>query len=190
MEVNEAIRKRRARRGLDAKKLPKRAVEGLIEAIRLSASCFNNQPWRIVLVQGERRMTQVKESLTKANAWATRSPLLMVVTAKKEEDCALSDRRDYYLFDCGLAVGQCLLAATESGLIAHPIAGYNPEMVRAAVGVPDDHVIITLVVIGFPSDDLSLLTEKQLALEKERPERKSVETCFFKDDWGVPFVQD
>jgi len=159
----------------------------LVEAIRLSASCFNNQPWKVVLVDEDGPLDELRESLSRGNRWATRAPLIIVVTAERDKDCLLSDRREYFLFDCGLALGQMMLMATSMGLIAHPIAGYRPEVVREVLSIPEDQVIITLVICGHPGNDTSLLSEKQLRDERERPERKPLNESFYLGRWGVPF---
>jgi nitroreductase len=184
MKVEEAIETRRARRAISDRSIDPGSVRRLMRAVRISASCFNNQPWRVLIVDKRELLDRVRDSLSRGNRWASRAPLIMVVCARIDDDCRLADRRDYYLFDCGLAVGQMLLAATEMGLIAHPIAGYKPEMVREALSIPEEYVIITLIICGHPGDDLSLLSEGQLEKEKVRPERKPVDELFFHGAWG------
>jgi nitroreductase len=186
MDVERAIENRRARRAFDGGPIDSDSIDVLIKAMRLSASCFNNQPWRVLIIDGGESMENVKEALSRGNVWATRAPLIMVITANPEDDCRLSDRRDYFLFDCGLAVGQMLLAATEMGIIAHPIAGYKPEIVRETLSIPEEYVIIALVICGYPSDDDSLLSEKQLISEDVRPDRKPIGEIFFHGEWGNP----
>jgi nitroreductase len=188
MEVERAIETRRARRALDGRSIDSNTIEVLINALRLSASCFNNQPWRVLLVDEKESLENVRGALSKGNIWATRAPLIMVITANPEDDCRLSDRRDYFLFDCGLAVGQMLLAATGMGIIAHPIAGYKPEIVREALSIPDEYVIVALVICGYPGDDQSLLSDRQLISEKVRPERKPIGDIFFHGEWGRSLV--
>lgn len=187
MDVVEAVRTRRARRNLSDRVVEEEKVSALVEAARLSASCFNNQPWRLVFCTGKDALGAVKGSLSKGNAWATRAPMIIAVAARPQDDCQLSDHRDYFLFDCGLAIGQLELAATALGLIAHPIAGYDPMKVKAALGIPGDHTVITLVICGYPGTDDSLLSDKQREAEKARPERKPAGDNIFLDGWGRPF---
>jgi nitroreductase len=111
----------------------------------------------------------------------------LVVAAKDPDDCKLSDRRDYYLFSVGLSIGQLELRATELGLIAHPIAGYDPLKAKEILGIPPEYVIITLVIVAYPSDDQSLLADKQKEAEATRPERKPVGENFFLDRWNNPY---
>lgn len=186
MDVSEAIEKRRARRVLSDRPIEKEKVDALVRSVRLSASCFNNQPWRITLCMGE-GLPAIKECLSKGNAWALKAPLIMAVAARPDDDCRSSDKRDYFLFSTGLAVGQMELQATELGLIAHPIAGYDPMKVKANLGIPPEFTVITLVNCGYPGSDDSLLSDKQKESEKERPERKPVGENFFLNRWGNPY---
>ncbi|OGS41494.1 MAG: hypothetical protein A3K67_01425 [Euryarchaeota archaeon RBG_16_62_10] len=187
MEVAEAIRTRRAKRALQERALEDDKVEALIEAARLSASCFNNQPWRLVFCRGQEALAAVKAAMSKGNEWTSKAPLIIVVTAKEKDDCQLSDRRNYFLFDCGLAIGQLELRAAELGLIAHPIAGYDPLKVKAALGIPEEYIVITLVNCGYPGGDEGLLSEKQKGWERARPERKPVGENIFLDKWANPY---
>ena len=131
--------------------------------------------------------SSVKGAIAKGNVWATRAPVIMVVASKPDDDCKLNDRRDYYLFSTGLAIGQLELRATELGLIAHPIAGYDPLKTKELLGIPAEYVIITFVIIGYPSGDDSLLSDKQKESEPARPDRKPIGENFFLDKWGSPF---
>lgn len=187
MDVVDAIRTRRAKRTLQEKPVEAEKLEALVEAVRLSASCFNNQPWRIVICKGPEALEQVKGTLAKGNVWATRAPVIMVVAARPPDDCQLSDKRDYFLFSTGLAIGQLELRATELGLVAHPIAGFNPLKAKELLGIPEDFVVITYVIIGHPGTDDSLLSDKQKESEAVRPERKPLGENFFLDKWGTPF---
>jgi nitroreductase len=187
VDVVDAIHARRARRALDTRPVEDEKIEALVEAARLSASCNNNQPWRIVICKGQEALAAVKSTLPKGNVWVTRAPVIMVVCARPPDDCQLSDKRDYFLFSTGLAIGQLELRATELGLIAHPIAGFDPLKAKSLLGIPEDHVVITYVNIGYLGSDESLLSDKQKLSERERPERKPVGENFFLDKWGNPF---
>lgn len=184
VDVADAVRARRARRVLSETPVDDEAVRSLVEAARLSASCFNNQPWRLIFCRGPGPLSSLRSALSKGNAWATKATLLIAVAAKQEDDCRLSDGRDYYLFDCGLAIGQLVLRATELGLVAHPIAGYDPVRVKQALGIPEGYTVITLVVCGYPGSDDSLLSDKQKEAESSRPERKPLAENFQVDAWG------
>lgn len=188
MDVKEAVDRRRATRALDERPISDGLISELIDAMRLSPSCNNNQPWRVVVARDPASLEAVRTSLTKGNVWASKAPVILVVCARIDDDCKLADRRDYYQFSTGLAVGEMLLRATELGLIAHPIAGYDALAIKEKLGIPADHVLITLVICGHPGTDVSLLSEKQLLAEIERPQRRPIGENFFDGSWGKPWA--
>lgn len=53
MDVAEAVDVRRARRVFSERSVEDEKVRALVGAVRLSASCFNNQPWRLVFCTGQ-----------------------------------------------------------------------------------------------------------------------------------------
>jgi nitroreductase len=190
MDVVEAIHKRRALRTFDARPVEPEKIAALVEAMRLSPSCNNNQPWRVVVCRDPDSLAKAKSALSKGNAYATRVPLTFVVAATVEGDCRSSDSRDYFLFGCGLAVGIMTLRATELGLTAHPIAGFDPLVLKRELGIPPEYVVITMVNTGYPGTDQSLLSDKQKTIEMDRPERKPISENFFDGHWGKPLNID
>jgi nitroreductase len=186
VDVADAIRARRALRAFDERPVEKEKVSALIEAMRLAPSCNNNQPWRVVVCRDPESLAKARSALSKGNAWGTTAPLIFVVAAKLEDDCHPSDSRDYFLFGCGLAVGQMCLMAVDLGLVAHPVAGYDPLIHKHELGIPDEYVVITTIMIGYPGTDLSMLSDKQKMQQTIRPERKPVGENFFEGKWGVP----
>jgi len=175
MDVKDAIDKRRAFRSLDSIPITQELVEDLAKSAQLSPSCFNNQPWRFCFVYDKEMLEKMKTALSKGNEWAYSASMMIAVFSKKEFDCIIHER-EYYLFGCGMAVGLLMLRSTELGLVAHPIAGYSPKKVREVLGIPDEMNIITLIMVGKHSTTISpVLSEKQVADEKERPARFPLE---------------
>lgn len=146
----------------------------LVRAAHLAPSCFNNQPWRFVVVDDPKALAPVKAAMPGGNYWAKPAPVLIAVTSKRDLDCKLSDRRDYFLFGCGMAVGMMMVQATSMGLIAHPIAGYDPTVVKQVLGIPEDFTLITLVIVGRPGDPATL-SEDHRRTELGPRERKPIE---------------
>lgn len=175
MSVKEIILKRRAYRSIEPFEVNESLIKELAECASLSPSCFNNQPWRFVFVYDKEVLEKIFETLTKGNSWARSSSLIIVVFSKKEFDCVIGNR-EYFLFDTGMATAFLILRATELGLVAHPIAGYDEEKVKKILGIPDNATVITLIIIGKKSEQLSpYLSEKQIEIEDKRPTRLKLE---------------
>jgi nitroreductase len=179
MEVKEAIKARRAYRSLAPVEITEGLIRDLAECARLSASCFNNQPWRYVFVYDAEMLKRMREVMSKGNEWTFAASLIIAVLSKKEYDCVIRDRA-YYHFDVGMATALMILRATELGLVAHPIAGYSPRKTREILGIPEELEVVTLVNVGRHADKISpVLSEDQVAAEKERPERLPFEKVAF-----------
>ncbi len=171
--LNPLIASRRARRALSEAHVSREEIETMIEAAHLAPSCFNNQSWRFVAIDDPETLSAVKAAMPRGNYWTGPAPAIIAVYSKPDLDCQLSDKRDYYLFDCGMAVSNLMMQATQMGLIAHPIAGFKPVVVKEILGIPNDHVLITLVVIAQPGDP-EKLSEKHREEELGARERKAL----------------
>jgi len=183
MQVKEAIEKRRAYRSLEPVEITEALITDLVKSAGLSASCFNNQPWRYVFVYEPAMLKKMHEALSQGNEWAQAASMIIAVLSKKEYDCVIRDR-EYYWFDTGMATALMLLRATELGLVAHPIAGYSPRKVREILGIPEDIDVVTLVIVGKKSSKLSpVLSEKQIEAETVRPERLPLEKIAFRNKY-------
>ncbi len=184
MDVKQAIEKRRAYRGLKRVDIDENLVKDLAEAARLSASCFNYQPWKYVFVYDEEILDRMQEAMSSHNEWTRKASLIIVVFSKKEDDCVVKER-EYYLFDTGMATAFMILRATELGLVAHPIAGFDEQKTKDLLGIPDEYRLITLVIVGGHSEEpTEFMTDKQIEIERERPERKELDEFVYHNKYG------
>ncbi|MFX0169512.1 MAG: nitroreductase family protein [Candidatus Hodarchaeota archaeon] len=175
LDVKEAITTRRAYRALAPFKIDDALIWDLAESIQLTPSCFNNQPWRFIFIRSPSLLKKLHTTLSPNNRWVHASSLIAVVYSKKDLDCLIKER-EYFLFDTGMATAFLILRATELGFVAHPIAGYDEEKVKNILNLPEEVIVITLVIIGKHADTISeLLTEKQAETEYKRPNRKPVD---------------
>lgn len=177
MELHEALQRRRSLRSFAPIEISDTLLRHLVEAASLAPSCSNKQPWRYVFVRSAAGLAKVLPALAAGNAtWAKRASLVVVVWSKPELDCQTPDGRAYYQFDTGMATGFLMLAAVEKNLVTHPIAGFDPEVVRQALGLDAGAKVITLLIAGGRSGELSpQLTDWQIKAENERPPRLAFE---------------
>lgn len=166
------IENRRARRALSEEKIPDAVLKRLMTAATYAPSCFNSQSWRFLVATSDDALAKMHAALSQGNYWAKRAPVMVAVVTKPDLDCQLSDRRDYALFDCGLAVENMILQAMREGMIAHPMAGFDPLKVKKGFQISDEYIVITLVALGYPSEDTSFLNEKHLRAEQGSRDRK------------------
>jgi nitroreductase len=175
MNVNEAIKKRRAYRSLDPIEINDELIKDLAEKAQLAPSCMNKQPWNFIFVNDQEQLTKMFTTLSTGNKWVEKVSLIIAVFSQPEDACIVGERR-YYLFDTGLATAFIILRATELGLVAHPIAGFNEEKAKEILKIPDKMRLITLVNVGKHSDEINPVLSDAMKLgEKQRPPRKSLD---------------
>ena len=184
MNLQEAINKRRAFYSLVPATINKELIDELASAASLAPSCYNNQPWRFVFVYEPDRLSELKKALAKGNEWALKGSMIIAVLSKEKDDCVLKNRI-YHQFDTGMATALLLLKATELGLVAHPIAGYDEPTVHEVCNIPDEYTVITLIIVGKKDDHIHEdLTDWQKQSEPERPPRKPLDEFAFHNVFG------
>ncbi len=170
--VMQEIRARYANRAISPREVPREILYALIEAASFAPSCFNEQPWRFLIAQGERK-EQLLKTLTPLNQeWAGSAPVLILTLAKKAFTQGGKDNY-WHLSDTGCATGFLMLEAQRRGLTAHPMGGFSREQARGAFNVPDDFSIVHVMAVGWPGD-----AEKLSPHDRERNHpmpRKAVE---------------
>ncbi len=177
------IEERRATRALSEKKLEKDIVERLMTAATFAPSCFNSQPWRFMVVQEEEGLEKLQNALSGGNYWAKKAPVMVVVATKIAFDAQLPDNREYALFGTGLATENLLLQAMKEGLYAHPMAGFDPLVVKEIFAIPEDYIVITLIAVGYPGP-LEGLSEKHILAEQSERKRKPEEEVICWEKWS------
>jgi len=184
MHVREAIAQRRSLRSLAPFTVAEELIEELATAASLAPSCFNKQPWRYVFVYEKQKLEKLHTALSGGNAWARKGSLVVAIVTRKDLDCIVKNR-EYYLFDNGTAMGFMLLKATELGLIAHPIAGYDEEKAKRILNIPEEMTLITLVIFGQKAAQTDPeLSENQKRSEASRPPRMQPKAFAFHNEYG------
>ncbi len=181
MDVESAVEARRAYRSLDPVAITDGLIWDLARCASLSASCFNNQPWRYVFVRDPEALARVFTAMTRGNQWTERASMIIAVFSRPELDCVIKDR-EYNWFDTGMATALLILRAAELGLVAHPIAGFREDEVKPMLGIPENMRLLTLVIVGkHATIPNPVLSEKQLRDEAERPPRLPLDRIAFID---------
>ncbi|MCK4370591.1 MAG: nitroreductase family protein [Candidatus Lokiarchaeota archaeon] len=190
MNVIEAINERRAYRSLEFVELTDDLINDLAEKGQIAPSCSNKQPWGFIFVREKKQLESLFTTLSEGNKWVEKASMIIAVFSKPENDCIIGERL-YYLFDTGIATAFIILRATELGLVAHPIAGFNDKKAKKILKIPDDMRLITLVIIGKHSKDINpVLSEKMKLGENQRPPRKNLEDFIYLNSFNNNFREN
>lgn len=190
MNVKEAIKVRRAFRSLEFIEVSDELVKDLAKKAQITPSCANKQPWRFIFVREKEQLGRLFTTLMEGNKWVEKASMIIAVFSKPKNDCIIKERL-YYLFDTGMATAFIILRATELGLVAHPIAGFDEERAKEILEIPGEMRLITLVIIGKHSQTLNpVLSENMKLGEKQRPPRKKLEEFIFLNSYNNKFLEN
>ncbi len=180
LTFEEVVNRRRAYRALESVEITKELIEKTAHIAQLAPSCFNKQPWRYIFVFEKILLTKLQnEGLSKGNKWAKAASMIIAVFSRIDLDCVISDRQ-YYLFDTGMATAFMILHLTDQGLVAHPIAGFDPVKVKELLELPDEMHLITLIIVGKKSDKIpDFFEDYQKKSEVKRPTRKPLDEFIY-----------
>ncbi len=138
----------------------------VFETARWAASSYNEQPWRFLIARTEEDRKRFLDFLLPMNqAWAKDAPVLVLFISKKTFSHN-GEPNSVYQFDAGTASGYFSLGATQNGLFAHGMAGFDRDMARASLGIPTDFNPLAVFALGKRGDKNQLPPEMQ---QRETP---------------------
>ncbi len=131
------------------------------EAARWAPSAYNSQPWRFLYARrGTPNWERYLSLLVEFNrGWAQHASAIVIVVSKttftppgaSEEKPAL-----WHTFDTGAAWAYLALQASISGWHTHGMAGFDQELTRKELKIPEGYDIHAAVAIGRAGDKSSL----------------------------------
>ncbi|MCP5053358.1 MAG: nitroreductase [bacterium] len=172
MELKKLLETRRSTRSLAPVEVTEDLIHDLAHCAKLAPSCSNNQPWRFVFAYDPGVLKRLFATMAEGNEWTHEASMLVAVFSARDFD-HYDEKREYYLYDTGMATAFLLLRAADLGLVAHPIAGFDDDKAKDILGIPREMTLIALINIGKKADQVNPVLSDMMALgEKQRPPRK------------------
>jgi nitroreductase len=158
-------------------------LTALLEAARWAATWGHRQPIRFIVgFRGDETFTTLTDTLKRGNAYAKAAGALVLVCADEGED----ERTALYAaVDAGAAIAQLTVEAVSRDLIAHPMAGFDPDAARDAFAIPDGVRPIAVVAVGTLGDYASA-DPKFVERDATPRERLPLHDIAFAGSWGRP----
>lgn len=155
----------------------------LFEAARWAPSWGNTQPARFVAGRrGEDVFDRIHGTLSRGNrGWAGSAAALAIGVARMADEDG--EALPYGEYGVGLAAQNLVLQAVAEGLVAHQMAGFDREAVRAEFDVPPEfEPVVAIAVGGVASPEVlpGKLQEKENAARSRRP----LADLVFTTTWG------
>ena len=183
--VLNVIKNRRSRRAYTHKPIEPEKIKSLFEAARWAPSSMNDQPWTYIYATNEQPelWNKLFDALNESNkVWAKEAPLLVLSLARKH--FANGTPNGSAKYDLGGANAFLVLQATELGLNAHQMGGYDQQKAIANLNIPQDFDLGVMMAIGYPGDPDALsenLKQREIAPRQRHRQEEFVMNRGFKD---------
>jgi nitroreductase len=183
--IHDLLLQRWSPRAFSNRSVDPEKLGALFEAARWAASCFNEQPWRFMLVTRDQgtEYDKLLACLVDANqVWAKQAPVLVLGLAK-QTFTRNGNPNAYARHDLGLATAQLMTQATALDLYVHAMAGILPDKARDSYGIPEDYDVVTALAIGYLGA-VESLPEQLQETERAPRDRRPLADLVFTGVWG------
>ncbi len=144
-------------RALSGEPLSQAQLDTLLEAARWAPSTYNEQEWRFLYAHRDSAAFETFFGLlAEANQTWCKNAAVLVVVCSHKVFARNGKPNPVHTFDAGAAFENLCLQATEMGLVAHGMAGFDQEKARRELAVPDDYAIDAMIALGHPGDPADL----------------------------------
>lgn len=192
IKINKLISKRWSPRVFDSTKIvSKQQISIICEAARWSPSCANSQPYRYIVWNKTTNPIDFVRAFGVLDEWnkhwVKNCPVLMVAIA--ETQTSDGRKNNWSEYDTGAASENICLQATDLGLFAHQMAGFDSKALSIEFDIPPRFKPMAMIAIGYKSEDLSIVDEKYQKTEVAERVRKPLEYNFFDSKWKNPIFK-
>ena len=150
-------------------------IQFLMELAILSPTSYNQQNWRFIIVKDQKIKDRISKAshdqpqpsdgslvivlCGNTNSWRD-DPTRYWKNASKERQLIVKNalelkylnnpqnQRDEAMRSCAFAAQTLMLAAKQMGLDSCPMRGFEYDDLAKIIDLPDDHIIVMMVVIG------------------------------------------
>mgnify|MGYP003363179435 CR=1 FL=1 len=152
-----------------------------LDAGRWAPSAYNSQPWRFIYA---RRNTPDWERFLSwlipfNHSWAHNASAVVYVASHTVMNIGQAEPvpAPTHSFDTGAAAVLVQLQLNKVGWAAHPISGFDRDLARAGLELPEDYALDAAIIIGRPGD-AGALPEHLRARNVPSPRRSLADVAF------------
>ncbi len=154
-------------RAMTGEAIPQEELMVLFEAARWAPSSYNNQPWRMLYAHRDTEHWPLFFNLLVEfnQSWAKDAAVLVLFISRTHFDFN-GQLSVTHSFDTGAAWENLALQGWLKGLTVHGMQGFDYELARTALNIPEGFQVEAMAAIGKPAHPATLSAELR---EKEAP---------------------
>lgn len=165
----ELISTRRSIRKFLDKPVEPEKISRMLDAVRLSPSSSNSQPWHVVVVRDRHLIDNISKAAPVGSrfviSWLSGAPLVFVLTVSRRltHRVAKTFGHSNLWLDAGIAGQQLVLAAQALGLGTCWIGWFDERRIQRLLDLPKSFTIVALLGCGYPAEKPIARSRKPLA---------------------------
>ncbi len=168
MNIQEFIKlaqERSSIRKYSNKEVSCEVINQIIESARIAPSAVNFQPWKFLIIKGEKSKQIVRESYKRE--WFATAPLYIIACGNHQEAWHRSfDGKDHTDIDIAIAVEHICLSATSAGLGTCWVCNFDAKKLKTDLSLPEDLEPIAIIPLGYPEGDGDVRPKKRKTTEE------------------------
>ncbi len=169
MNFTEIAENRQSCRNYNSsKEVEQEKITAILEAVRLSPSACNGQPYHFTVCRGESAKKVAKATMGMGiNKFSSDAPVLIVISEEEYVKSAAVGAKlkhnDYRSMDIGIAAAYITAEATAQGLSTCILGWLDDEKIREICGL--NNPVRLVITVGYAADD-KLREKKRKTLEE------------------------
>ena len=170
MNFTEIAQNRQSCRSYDeSRPVEPEKLNAILEAVRLSPSACNGQPYHFTVCRGETGKKVASATMGMGmNKFASQAPVTIVISeepyVKSAAVGAKVKNNDYRSIDIGIATAYLTAAATEQGLSTCILGWLDDQKIRDICGLK--YPVRLVITLGYPKEDDKLRIKKRKDLDE------------------------
>lgn len=183
MSILDVIERRHSIRKFKTAAIADEMLFKILLAAQLAPSWRNQQCWRFIILRDQKIKSKVIRCTSVFNqSWLGKEPIMIVACGDPE----LSGSRNgqpYYLVDVAIAMEHIVLAATDMGLGACWIGGFEEEPIKKILNIPENIRVVALSPLGYPDEKegiVSIIAKKVVSSKN----RNTINSFVYNDQWS------
>lgn len=149
MEFTNVIKERYSCKKYSDKEIAKEVLEEILEAGRVAPTAKNLQEQKIYVVQSAEGLAKI-DAATPCRYGA---PVVLVVAYDKNNVFTYpGEKRDSGIEDAAIVATHLMLGAYNAGVDSCWLNFFNPDELKAALGLPENEDILMLLDLGYAAE--------------------------------------
>lgn len=163
--IKDIFLKRYSCKNYSDKMIDNDILSDIIYDASLSASSFNEQPWRLIFgIKNKNKFYEIFfESLSEKNKQWNVNVQVLVLSLFKKSFSRNNQPNSFAFYDLGQFIASFSLSASLRNLHVHQMGGFNPEFIRNNIKIPENYELGVIFSLGY-SDDIPPISKNRKSI--------------------------